>query len=125
MGVTSNHRLYPLVTDSESDIRINKLARITFAMIFSPKEFWDIRVVDRKVDGEGATTYSPLRYHPSSQVILLRPRNDTGGLAPSGDRGTGRANIAHINTYSSSVFAELSNFFEVTVDRTNAITEVY
>jgi hypothetical protein len=44
VGIPRNHRLYPLVTDSESNVRINELARITFTMIFSPKEFWYIGV---------------------------------------------------------------------------------
>jgi hypothetical protein len=66
-----------------------------------------------------------LRYYTSSEVVLLSPRYDACGFTTTRDWCSRWANIAHVNTYSSSVFAELGDFFEVRVDATNAITEVY
>jgi hypothetical protein len=82
-------------------------------------------MINREINCERPSANTALGHNSGSQVVLLSPRNDSGRLPAARDRGTRRAYITEVDSYSSSVFAELGDFLKVTVDRRNAVTEVY
>jgi hypothetical protein len=82
-------------------------------MVFCAQEFWYVRVINREVDCERTPTNSALGDHGSTQVVLTCPRNYAGGFTSTRNGSTRRANVTEVDSYSSTIFAELSNLFKV------------